>query len=60
MAGQVWSVAADGGYMWSAKLSNILRLALIPTVRFRQLCDIKEQEAQGKHAGDKWFWNVKV
>lgn len=58
MAGQVWSVSADGGYLYSDKLSNILRLELIPTVRFRQLCDIREEEAQGKHRGDRWYWNV--
>ena len=58
MAGQLWSPAADGGYMYSDNLSNILRLALLPSVKFRQLCDIKEEEAQGKNKGDKWFWNI--
>jgi len=58
MTGQVWSVPADGGYLYSDKLSNFLRLQLIPAVKFRQFADIKEEEAQGKQAGQNWTWNV--
>jgi N4-gp56 family major capsid protein len=58
MAGQVWSVPADGGFMYSDKLSNFLRIQLIPATKFRQFCDIKEKEAQGKQAGENWTWNV--
>lgn len=58
MAGQLWSIAADGGYTYSDKLSNILRLELLPVVKFRQLCDIKEDQAQGKNKGDRWYWNI--
>ena len=58
MAGQLWSVSADGGYMYADKLSNLLRLELLPSVKFRQFCDIKEEEAQGKNKGDRWYWNV--
>jgi hypothetical protein len=35
MAGQVWSVNALGGYMYSDQLSNVLRMQLLPTVKFR-------------------------
>lgn len=55
---QLWSISADGGYMYSDKLSRLLRLELIPTVKFRQFCDIKEEEARGKHRGARWYWNV--
>ena len=39
MAGQVWEVDELGGYMYSDELSNVLRTALQPAVKFRQLCD---------------------
>lgn len=55
---QLWSINDDGGYMYSDKLSRLLRLELLPSVKFRQFCDIKEEEARGKHRGDRWYWNV--
>lgn len=56
MAGQVWSVSADGGYMHADNLSAKLRLAVQPLSKFRQFCDIKE--AFGKNRGDTYHWNV--
>jgi N4-gp56 family major capsid protein len=56
MAGQVWSVAAEGGYMYSDELSDFLRTELQPLSRFRQFCDIKE--GKGKQKGDQFNWNV--
>ncbi|MBF0415940.1 MAG: phage major capsid protein [Magnetococcales bacterium] len=56
MAGQVWSVSADGGYMYADNLSNKLRFVLQPLSKFRQFCDIKE--AMGKNRGDTFHWNV--
>ena len=63
MAGQIWSVSDEGGYMWSPNLSQYLRLQNLPVVKFRQLCDVKESDADGrdlvgKHRGDTWSWNV--
>jgi N4-gp56 family major capsid protein len=51
---QLWS--AGGGYYASAKLSEKLRYALQPLVRFRQFCDI--EEAVGQNAGDKLTFNI--
>ena len=56
MAGQVWSVAADGGYMFSDTLSDILRMALQPLMRFRQHCHV--DPAIGKNAGETHHWNI--
>lgn len=35
MSGQVWAVNSLGGYMHSANLSNELRMAVQPTLKFR-------------------------
>jgi hypothetical protein len=36
MAGQVWAVNSLGGFMYSRQLSNVLRMAVQPLVKFRQ------------------------
>ena len=56
MAGQVWAVAAQGGYLYSDTLSDILRMALQPLMRFRQHCHI--DPAIGKHKGAIHHWNI--
>lgn len=58
MAGQVWSVAAEGGYMYSDELSMIMRNSVQPAVRFRQFCDAKDATDKGLGKGDKFNWNV--
>jgi len=58
MAGQVWGVAADGGYMYSDELSSILRMEVQPQIRYRQHCDAKDAMDKGYSAGDKYHWNV--
>lgn len=63
MAGQVWAQAAEGGYLYAPNLSNFLRMQVLPTVKFRQLNDVHEQDAEGnslvgKNKGDRWRWNV--
>lgn len=63
MSGQIWSVADEGGYMWAPNLSEYLRLQNLPIVKWRQLCDVKENDADGKPLvgkgrGEKWYWNV--
>lgn len=56
MAGQVWSTNSLGGFMYSDQLSDILRTALQPMVRFRQFADIKE--AKGLSTGEEYHWNI--
>lgn len=58
MAGQVWNVNALGGYMYSDQLSNVLRMDLLPTVKFRQFCDAKDAVEKGLHAGQYFNWDV--
>ena len=58
MAGQVWAVDADGGFMYSDELSNILRMEVQPQLRYRQHCDAKDAMDKGYSAGDKFHWNV--
>lgn len=55
---QVWAVAADGGFMYSDELSDVLRMKLQPMVRFRQHCDAKDATNKGLNKGDKFYWNV--
>ena len=60
---QIWSIADEGGYLWAPNLSQFLRLQNLPIVKFRQLCDVKESDADGKPLvgkgrGEKWYWNV--
>lgn len=58
MSGQVWNVDTLGGYMYSDQLSDVLRMDLLPTVKFRQFCDAKDGTDKGLHAGELYNWNV--
>ena len=58
MAGQLWATNTLGGYMYSDRLSKVLRLAVQPLVKFRQFADVKDAAAQGKGKGDVFHWNV--
>lgn len=58
MAGQVWGVNALGGYMYSDQLSNVLRMQLLPTVKFRQFCDAKDATEKGLHSGNNFTWDT--
>jgi len=58
MAGQVWATNSEGGYMYSDRLSKVLRYAVQPLVKFRQFADVKDAAAQGKGKGDTFHWNV--
>jgi hypothetical protein len=58
MSGQLWSVSADGGYLYSDQLSAIFRMSLQPRVKFRQLCDASDATDQGLHRGAHFYWNV--
>jgi hypothetical protein len=52
MAGQIWVTNSLGGYMYSDSLSQTLRHAVQPLVKFRQFADIKDAAVQGKGKGD--------
>lgn len=56
MSGQLWSVDAIGGFMYSDNLSQKLRSVLQPMTRFRQFGDVRE--AFGHGVGDNFNWNV--
>lgn len=55
---QVWSVSADGGYMYSDQLSDTLRIEVKPMIRYRQHCDAKDAMSNGLGEGEKFTWNV--
>jgi hypothetical protein len=44
--------------MYSDELSNVLRTALQPVVRFRQFCDAKDAIDKGLGKGNKFHWDV--
>ncbi len=58
MAGQVWAVAAEGGFMYSDELSDVLRQQVQPLTKMRQLCDAEDGTKKGLNRGDKFFWDV--
>lgn len=58
MAGQLWMTNSLGGYMYSDRLSKVLRSVVQPLVKFRQFADVKDAAAQGKGKGDTFHWNV--
>ena len=58
MSGQIWGVSALGGYMYSDELSDVLRMALQPIVKFRQFCDAKDATEKGLHKGETYHWNI--
>jgi len=58
MAGQVWAINTLGGYFYSRQLSNVLRAAVQPLVKFRQFADVHDVSQQGKKKGDTFTWDV--
>ena len=58
MAGQNWTVAAEGGFMYADNLSEYLRLSVQPTVKFRQFADVKDASQGGLHRGATFHWDV--
>jgi len=58
MAGQIWGVSADGGYLYTDELSDVLRMEVQPQIRYRQHCDAKDAMDKGYNKGDKFHWNV--
>jgi N4-gp56 family major capsid protein len=58
MAGQVWSVNSQGGFLYARQLSNVLRANVQPLVKFRQFADVHDISQQGKKKGDTFTWDV--
>ena len=58
MSGQIWAVAAEGGYMYSNELSDYLRIKAQPLTKFRQMCDAQDGAEKGLNRGDQFYWNV--
>lgn len=58
MSSQLWSVNSLGGYFYSLNLSDQLRQALQPAVKFRQFADVKDASQQGKNKGETFTWDV--
>jgi N4-gp56 family major capsid protein len=58
MSSQLWAVNTLGGYFYSLNLSDELRTALQPMVKFRQFCDVKDASQQGKKKGETFTWDV--
>lgn len=58
MAGQLWAVSSLGGYSSSYNLSNTLRTAVQPLVKWRQFADAMDFVDHGKHRGQTVTWNV--
>ena len=44
--------------MYSTELSNVLRMAVLPVVKFRQFCDAKDATDKGLNRGESFSWNV--
>lgn len=58
MSGQLWSIDILGGFMYADELSEVLRLEVLPAVKFRQFCDAKDATEKGLNMGDQYNWNV--
>lgn len=54
---QLWATNTLGGYFYSLNLSDILRQALQPAVKFRQFADVQDASQQGKKKGDTFTWD---
>lgn len=52
----VWQAHSEDGYLSSPQLSHLLRQALQPSCRFRQLCT--PEDAVGLHRGDIYHWPI--
>jgi N4-gp56 family major capsid protein len=51
MSGQLWAVNSQGGFMYSDNLSDKLRMAVQPMIKFRQFADVKDAAHQGLSKG---------
>ncbi len=44
--------------MYADELSDVLRCAVQPLVKFRQFCDAKDATDKGLHKGELYHWNI--
>lgn len=58
MAGQLWAIPSEGGYMYSDELSDVLRQQVQPLTKFRQLCDAADGSKKCLNRGDKFNWDI--
>ncbi len=58
MAGQVWSIAAEGGFLYSDELSEYLRMQVQPLTKFRQFCDAEDGTQKGLGRGEVFNWDI--
>ena len=58
MAGQIWGISSLGGYLYSRQLTNVLRMAVQPMVKFRQFADVQDASQQGRRKGDTFTWDI--
>lgn len=58
MTGQLWSIAADGGYLYSDQLSEYLRMTVQPLTKFRQFCDAEDGTQKGLGRGETFTWDI--
>ncbi len=58
MAGQLWAVNSLGGFTYSLELSDTIRTAVQPLVKWRQFCDAKDFTDKGLHRGQTFTWDV--
>ena len=56
--GQIWTTPSLGGYMYSDELSDVLRTAVQPLVRWRQFCDADDATDKNLKRGDQYHWDV--
>lgn len=55
-----WALNAPENFYYSLNLSDVLRHALQPQCFYRQFCDVRDPQGEGKflHKGDIYHWNV--
>ena len=58
MAGQLWAIPEEGGYLYSDELSNTLRSEVQPLTKLRQLADAEDGTEKGLNKGEKFHWNT--
>lgn len=58
MAGLNWSTSSDGGYLYADEISDVLRMELLDSCKFRQLADVEDFTDKGAHAGATVHWDV--
>ena len=58
MPSQLWVTNSLGGFMYADELSDVLRCAVQPLVKFRQFCDAKDATDKGLHKGELYHWNI--